>query len=69
MAMAEARLKHDWSMTAAIMTLTANANRDPKKSRPFRQADFMPPSLREPEPVVKGSIHDLKIFLRQKPGG
>ena len=40
--MAEARSRGDWAHTAAVMALIANVNRDPKKSRSFKPADFDP---------------------------
>ena len=40
--MAEARSRGDWAHTAALMALIANVNRDPKKSRSFKPADFDP---------------------------
>ena len=40
--MAEGRGRSDWSRTAALMALTANCHRDPKKGRAFKPADFDP---------------------------
>lgn len=41
--MAEGRSKDAWSRTAAILSMLANANRDPQKRRqPFRPSDFNP---------------------------
>ena len=40
--MADARLQHTWNQTSALMALVANAHRDPKKTRPFKPADFNP---------------------------
>ncbi len=31
-----------WRHTSAVMALTANINRDPKQSRPFKPSDFDP---------------------------
>ena len=46
--MVEAKQKNDWGHTAAIMALTANCHRDPKKRRqPFSPTDF-DPTLPEP---------------------
>jgi len=40
--MAEGQGRERWAHTALISALLANANRDPKKHRPFRPADFNP---------------------------
>jgi hypothetical protein len=40
--MAEARGRDNWAHTSAILALIANVNRDPKKGRPFKPADFDP---------------------------
>ena len=42
--MAEGRDRARWRHTSALMALTANVNRDPKKGRPFEPADFDPHS-------------------------
>ena len=44
--MAEARAKDNWAHTSAVLALTANTHRDPKKSRPFRPDDFNPYAAR-----------------------
>jgi len=40
--MAEARSRDEWAHTSAILALIANVNRDPKKGRPLKPADFDP---------------------------
>lgn len=41
--MAEARGKAEWSQTSAMLAMTANVNRDPKKKRrPYTAEDFNP---------------------------
>lgn len=41
--MAEARQRDNWAHTSAILALTANCNRDPKKTKqPFQPSDFDP---------------------------
>jgi hypothetical protein len=49
------------------MCLVANANRDPKKTRPFRPADF-DPHLRKKEPVAaKVGIDVLRqVFVERR---
>jgi len=45
--MAEAHGREAWAHTSAILTLIANVNRDPKKTRPFKPSDFDPYSARD----------------------
>jgi hypothetical protein len=45
--MAEGRGRQAWAHTSAILTLIANVNRDPKKTRPFKPSDFDPYSARD----------------------
>ena len=45
--MAEARGRDNWAHTSAILALIANVNRDPKKGRPFKPADFDPYAARD----------------------
>lgn len=40
--MAEGHHKDMWQHTSSVMALIANVNRDPKKGRPFKPADFNP---------------------------
>jgi hypothetical protein len=40
--MAEARTREAWNHTSATLAMLANVNRDPKKSRPYKPADFNP---------------------------
>lgn len=40
--MAEARGRDNWAHTSAVLALVANVNRDPKKTRAYRPADFDP---------------------------
>ena len=40
--MAEARGRDRWNHTASVMALIANVNRDPKKSKLLKPADFHP---------------------------
>jgi hypothetical protein len=44
--MAEARGRDNWAHTSAVLALVANVNRDPKKTRPFKPADFDPYSAK-----------------------
>jgi hypothetical protein len=40
--MADARSRAGWNHTAHLLCLIANVNRDPKKVRAFKPADFNP---------------------------
>jgi len=40
--MAEARTRDGWAHTSTVMALLANCHRDPKKTKPYRPADFDP---------------------------
>jgi hypothetical protein len=40
--MADARNRAGWNHTSHILCLIANVNRDPKKGRAFKPADFNP---------------------------
>jgi hypothetical protein len=68
--MAEARSRERWAHTSALLALTANAHRDPKKTRPFQPADF-DPHRRGKEPVAaKVGIAVLKqVFVDRPKGG
>jgi hypothetical protein len=64
--MAQARQQEAWNHTAALLAMLANVNRDPKKGRALRPADFHPiPARRPPEPAtLKGDIGMLKkVFV------
>jgi len=45
--MAEARGRDNWAHTAVLLALLANVHRDPKKTRPFKPADFDPYSVQD----------------------
>jgi len=40
--MAEARGRDAWAHTSTLLAMIANVNRDPKKGRAFKPADFDP---------------------------
>jgi len=50
--MAEAKQKAAWSHTSLLCALIANCHRDPKKTRPFKPADFDPFDKQRRRPVV-----------------
>jgi len=68
--MAQSRQEDNWNHTAALLTMLANVNRDPKKGRAFKPADFHPalPARRKraelsPPAPLKGDITMLKAFV------
>ena len=69
--MAQAHQHDAWNHTAAVLALIANVNRDPKRGRPFKPADFhpaLPNRQRRPSPPLKGDITLLKtVFVDQRP--
>ncbi|MBI5940567.1 MAG: hypothetical protein HY859_09090 [Caulobacterales bacterium] len=58
-AMAEARNQERWNHTAALLALTANCHRDPKRRQPYVPADFLPKRA-DQAPAVP--ITDLSIL-------
>ena len=65
-----ARQSEAWNHTASVMALIANVNRDPKKGRPLRPADFHPVQVvkRPKAAPLKGDIGLLKtVFIDNAP--
>ncbi|MBM4020562.1 MAG: hypothetical protein FJ288_19965 [Planctomycetes bacterium] len=61
--MAEARGRANWAQTSTVLALIANVNRDPKKTRAFRPADFNPFETRRRRrgvPLVAENLDVLK---------
>ena len=66
--MAEGRTREAWNHTSALLALMANAHRDPKKSSPFKPADFHPLAKRTSAPAVKVGVQMLKrVFVDNRP--
>ena len=67
--MAEARQRDGWNHTAAVLAMLANVNRDPRKGRAFKPADFHPVATArrtESAPTLKGDIGMLKkVFVER----
>lgn len=57
--MADAKGRDEWNRTAALLSLFANAYRDPKKGRVFKPADFNPYGE---EKIVPKKVKDLSIL-------
>ena len=67
--MAEAKGRESWAHTSAIMALIANVNRDPKKSRPFKPADFDPYAAKDKrdEAIEVTDMATLRDAFRGQP--
>jgi hypothetical protein len=64
--MAESRQQESWNHTSALLAMLVNVNRDPKKGRAAKPADFHPMVLARRDKAVplKGSIKMLKsVFV------
>jgi len=61
--MAEAKVREQWSHTSMLLALTANVNRDPKKTRAFSPTDFNPLEAGKRNRVI-GKTKDLSILRR-----
>jgi len=66
--MVDGRQRHDWSIAAAVMSVIANANRDPKRSRPprlLKPSDFDP--FAQESRLVRVGVSVLKdVFIDRK---
>ncbi|MCK6488493.1 MAG: hypothetical protein L6R48_09225 [Planctomycetes bacterium] len=57
--MAEARSQERWNHTAALLALTANCHRDPKRRHPYVPADFLP---KRADQATAAPLTDLSIL-------
>jgi len=66
--MAEGAQRERWQRTSCILALIANANRDPKKGRRFKPADFNPfaPRRKAGVPLTADNIGLLKRFVTKE---
>ena len=63
--MADARRRDDWSHTAAMLSLIANAHRNPRKrARPYTPAEFHPFIEARNTKVGVGVLKDLFVKKR-----
>ncbi|MBL9030128.1 MAG: hypothetical protein JNM80_00295 [Phycisphaerae bacterium] len=65
MTMLDGRQRHDWSIAASVMSVIANTNRDPKRSRRLKPSDFDPFSPRS-RPVKVGVSVLKDVFIDGK---
>jgi hypothetical protein len=68
--MAEGLGRERWAHTSVVCALVANANRDPKRTRPFKPSDFDPYARQERRTQVadKESLAILKQALTGQKG-
>jgi len=69
--MAEGLGRERWAHTSLLCALVANANRDPKRGRPFKPSDFDPyarQDRRERTDVDRESLATLKEALTGRKG-
>jgi len=66
--MVGARRQDQWSHTAAVLALTANVHRNPKKrSKPYSPAEFHPLVERKLVTIAKTGIRVLKrVFVDKR---
>ena len=70
--MAEGVNQDQWNHTSALLAMLANVNRDPKKGRAFKPADFHPLASgqigRSQSPLPRVSVSVLKqVFVDNRP--
>jgi hypothetical protein len=71
--MTHTRQQETWNHTASLLAMLANVNREPKKGRAFKPADFHPmptptKAQRAEAPPLKGDIGMLKtVFVDNAP--
>lgn len=68
--MAEARGREAWAHTSAVLAMTANINRDPKRTKAFKPADFNPYEVaRQKAAMGKVDVSILKdVFVKKEDG-
>lgn len=71
--MVEGRQRSEWQHTSHLLSLLANANRNPKKQRkPYKPKDFYPFAVEqheEPKPQRVDIKDIMAMFPNAKPGG
>ena len=65
--MAESHSRQQWAHTSALLAMLANVNRDPKKTRAFKPADFDPHRRAKRVAIPKAPIIVLKnVFVDRR---
>ncbi|MCX5673931.1 MAG: hypothetical protein NTX87_02885 [Planctomycetota bacterium] len=69
--MAEGRGRDEWGRMSSLLALIANVNRDPKRTRAFKPADFNPYEARRRAgiPLTKENFRLLKQVFVDRKGG
>jgi hypothetical protein len=67
--MADGRGRAEWGRMSSLMALVANVNRDPRRRRVFRPADFSPYERGPGEgiPITAANIDLLKTVFVKEP--
>lgn len=65
--MAEGRSRDNWAHTSAILALIANVNRDPKKHRALKPADFDPHAAPKSKRTRTKDLSILKAVFVDRP--
>jgi hypothetical protein len=60
--MAEGSSRERWAHTSLLCALIANANRNPKKHRPFNASDFDPHARHDRRSRTVAGKHDLRLL-------
>jgi len=60
--MAEGLGRERWAHTSLLCALIANANRDPKRTRPLKPSDFDPYSIRDRRERVVADEESLAML-------
>lgn len=60
--MAEAKQRDAWNHTSQVLAMLYNCNRNPKRDRALKPADFHPFPKRRPQPSKRVSGKGLRIL-------
>ncbi len=63
--MLDGKQRHDWSIAASVMSVMANLQRDPKRSRRLNPSDF-DPFMKRQRPVKVGVSVLKDVFIDGK---
>ena len=69
--MAEARCRADWARTSALMALTFNLARDPRRTPAVKPNDFNPYAPQPKKPILRGKQLEIlrDVFVKDAPAG
>ncbi|MCK9179106.1 MAG: hypothetical protein M0P93_08895 [Candidatus Cloacimonetes bacterium] len=69
--MAEGRARDEWSRWSVLLAMFCNANRNPKKTKPFTPGDFNPYAIEATQRTGRenqNSISELRSVLEHRLG-